>query len=113
MVDLPVARLLLHFCQPKLLVSVLEIAMLRIATCTNLSMMLQHRQQVSRCCLNVYDVLRLYRGHSFFSTNAELLDRYAACATASEVIQVQTDYLDQLSQASARVPAGQSAGRLL
>jgi hypothetical protein len=28
-------------------------------------------------------------GHSFFSTNDELLDRYAACDTAAEVIAVQ------------------------
>lgn len=60
--------------------------------------------------LDVLDLLR--RGHSFFSTNAELLDRYAACANASEVIQVQTEYLEQLTQASAKVPAGQPASTL-
>lgn len=27
-------------------------------------------------------------GHSFFSTNGELLERYGACTTAAEVIQV-------------------------
>lgn len=28
-------------------------------------------------------------GHSFFSTNADLLERYSACDTATEVIAVQ------------------------
>ena len=49
-------------------------------------------------------VALICRGHSFFSTNAELLDRYAACPTSAEVIQVQTDYLDQLARVPARIP---------
>ncbi|EFJ49150.1 hypothetical protein VOLCADRAFT_32707, partial [Volvox carteri f. nagariensis] len=32
-------------------------------------------------------------GHSFFSTNAELLARYGTCATAAAVIAAQNDYL--------------------
>ncbi|GIL45022.1 hypothetical protein Vafri_1983 [Volvox africanus] len=32
-------------------------------------------------------------GHSFFSTNAELLARYATCGTAAEIISAQNDYL--------------------
>lgn len=51
-------------------------------------------------------VALICRGHSFFSTNAELLDRYAACPTSAEVIQVQTDYLDQLARVPARIPNG-------
>ncbi|DBA91586.1 TPA: hypothetical protein ACH3X1_003199 [Trebouxia sp. C0004] len=46
------------------------------------------------------------RGHSFLSTNEELLDRYAACPTSAEVIQVQTEYLDQLTNIPAKVPDG-------
>ncbi|KAA6422954.1 MAG: RNase L inhibitor [Trebouxia sp. A1-2] len=45
-------------------------------------------------------------GHSFLSTNEELLDRYAACPTSAEVIQVQTEYLDQLTNIPAKVPDG-------
>ena len=52
---------------------------------------------------NSYD-----RGHSFLSTNEELLDRYAACPTSAEVIQVQTEYLDQLTNIPAKVPDGES-----
>lgn len=48
------------------------------------------------------------RGHSFLSTNEELLDRYAACPTSAEVIQVQTEYLDQLTNIPAKVPDGES-----
>jgi len=46
------------------------------------------------------------RGHSFLSTNEELLDRYAACPTSAEVIQVQTQYLDQLTNIPAKIPDG-------
>lgn len=46
------------------------------------------------------------RGHSFLSTNEELLDRYAACPTSAEVIQVQTQYLEQLANVPAKVPDG-------
>mmetsp|Transcript_42177 Transcript_42177/g.107842 ORF Transcript_42177/g.107842 Transcript_42177/m.107842 type:complete len:316 (-) Transcript_42177:125-1072(-) len=39
-------------------------------------------------------VLRRFKwGHSFFSTNAELLDRYAACSTSQDIIDTQTSYL--------------------
>ena len=42
------------------------------------------------------------RGHSFFSTNADLLERYAACPSAAEVIAVQTSFLEQLQNAPAK-----------
>eukprot|EP00891_Asterochloris_glomerata_P004300 jgi/Astpho2/4300/gw1.00064.100.1_t len=32
-------------------------------------------------------------GHSFFSTNADLLERYAACPSSVAVIEVQTSFL--------------------
>ena len=44
------------------------------------------------------------RGHSFFSTNEELLDRYAKCPGSAEVIAVQTSYLDALHAAPRAVP---------
>ena len=44
------------------------------------------------------------RGHSFFTTNEELLDRYAECPGSSEVIAVQTAYLDSLHAAPRYVP---------
>ena len=37
-----------------------------------------------------------HRGHSFLSANEELLARYAACPTSTEVIAVQAAYLAQL-----------------
>jgi pre-rRNA-processing protein TSR3 len=44
------------------------------------------------------DVARLYMGkfkwgHSFLSLNQDLLDRYSACGSASEVVQCQNDFL--------------------
>jgi len=65
------------------------------------------------CCLSskpaAYNITDAYdRGHSFLSTNEELLDRYAACPTSAEVIQVQTEYLDQLTNIPAKVPDGES-----
>lgn len=45
------------------------------------------------------------RGHSFLSTNEELLARYAACPTSAEVIAVQAAYLAQL-RAPPRPPPG-------
>jgi pre-rRNA-processing protein TSR3 len=36
----------------------------------------------------------LCRGHSFFSTNQQLLDKYAACATAADVISTQNAWLE-------------------
>ena len=44
------------------------------------------------------------RGHSFFTTNEELLDRYAECPGSAEVIEVQTSYLDSLHAAPRSVP---------
>ena len=44
------------------------------------------------------------RGHSFFSTNEELLDRYAECPGSAEIIAVQTSYLDALHAAPRAVP---------
>lgn len=35
-----------------------------------------------------------YRGDAFFDTNAELLERYAACPTAADVIAVQNEFLE-------------------
>lgn len=37
-------------------------------------------------------------GHSFFELNCELLDQYAACKSAEEVIAAQQDYLDNISR---------------
>jgi len=39
-------------------------------------------------------VMRRFKwGHSFFSTNSELLDAYSACSTSAEVIEVQNSYI--------------------
>jgi len=46
------------------------------------------------------------RGHAFLSANADLLDRYAACNTAQEVIQVQTSYLEHLQAKPPPEPEG-------
>ncbi len=40
------------------------------------------------------------------SANADLLDRYAACGTAQEVIQVQTSYLEHLQAKPPPEPEG-------
>lgn len=32
-------------------------------------------------------------GHAFYSVNNELLDKYSACATSTEVVDVQNRYL--------------------
>lgn len=53
------------------------------------------------------------RGHSFFSTNEELLDRYAECPGSAEVITVQTSYLEALQAAPRSVPTGQAPPVLL
>ena len=37
-------------------------------------------------------------GHSFFELNSELLDAYAECKSAEEVIAAQQDYLDNISR---------------
>jgi hypothetical protein len=36
----------------------------------------------------------IYRGHSFISLNENLLDEYANCETAAEVIDAQNRFLD-------------------
>lgn len=46
------------------------------------------------------------RGHSFFSTNADLLERYAACPSSAAVIEVQTSFLEQLQNAPPKAPDG-------
>ena len=46
------------------------------------------------------------RGHSFFSTNADLLERYAACPSSLAVIEVQTSFLEQLQNAQPKAPDG-------
>lgn len=37
----------------------------------------------------------MFRGHSFFSTNAELLEAYSNCETAADVIAAQNAWLEQ------------------
>ncbi|GFR50534.1 hypothetical protein Agub_g12804, partial [Astrephomene gubernaculifera] len=51
-------------------------------------------------------------GHSFFSTNAELLSRYAACANAAEVIAAQNEYLSGGHPSAGALP-GPSAAEVL
>ena len=50
------------------------------------------------------DLTLVCRGHSFFTTNEELLDRYAECPGSAEVIAVQTSYLESLHAAPRPVP---------
>ena len=45
-------------------------------------------------------------GHSFFELNAELLNMYAACKSAKEVIEAQQEYLENLSRQPLDVPEG-------
>ena len=49
------------------------------------------------------------RGHSFLSTNEELLHSYAACATSAEVIAVQTAYLEAMQADHDRTAARKGA----
>ncbi|KAL4448316.1 hypothetical protein ABPG75_005535 [Micractinium tetrahymenae] len=52
-------------------------------------------------------------GHSFLSLNEALLDRYAACATAAEVIAVQQAHLEGAQSGGGslrRLPAGMAGG---
>eukprot|EP00879_Flechtneria_rotunda_P003080 GHRR01003300.1.p1 GENE.GHRR01003300.1~~GHRR01003300.1.p1 ORF type:complete len:357 (+),score=115.34 GHRR01003300.1:230-1300(+) len=44
-------------------------------------------------------------GHSFFSTNAELLEAYSQCNTAAEVIQAQNTWLEQVTAAAPEWPS--------
>eukprot|EP00775_Hariotina_reticulata_P006808 gene6808-7024_t len=43
-------------------------------------------------------------GHSFFSTNAELLEAYSACNTAAEIIQAQNTLLSEVHNLEAITP---------
>lgn len=53
----------------------------------------------------------LRRGHSFLSLNEVLLDRYAACANAAEVIAVQAEHMESMQAAHGpRRPAGIDGG---
>lgn len=40
------------------------------------------------------------RGHSFFSLNGDLLDMYASCRNAAEVIEAQNRHLESLEQSN-------------
>lgn len=57
------------------------------------------------------------RGHGFFSTNAQLLERYSRCNTAVEVIASQNEWLQQggtgssLHTTGLLFPGGGEAGR--
>ncbi|GBF90622.1 ribosome biogenesis protein-like [Raphidocelis subcapitata] len=46
-------------------------------------------------------------GHSFFSTNAELLERYAECETAAEVIAAQNAWLEEVTAAGPEWPSSE------
>ena len=41
-------------------------------------------------------------GHGFFSLNEGLLDAYAACRTAADVVQAQQEYLQQAAEKDAQ-----------
>jgi pre-rRNA-processing protein TSR3 len=49
-------------------------------------------------------------GHSFLELNAELLERYAMCATAQQVIDVQETYLEEIRTRPLEVPEGREYG---
>ena len=49
-------------------------------------------------------------GHSFFSLNAELLARYAACRSAKAVIEEQNAYLSELKTRPLDTPEGREYG---
>ena len=59
-----------------------------------------------RCGAQVRPSALPCRGHSFFSTNADLLERYAACPSSAAVIEVQTSFLEQLQNAPPKAPDG-------
>ncbi|KAI8469227.1 MAG: hypothetical protein J3K34DRAFT_454232 [Monoraphidium minutum] len=46
-------------------------------------------------------------GHSFFSTNADLLERYAECDSAAEVIAVQNAWLEEVTAAGPEWPSSE------
>ena len=49
-------------------------------------------------------------GDSFFALNGELLGRYAACATAADVIRAQDAYLEEMRTQPLAAPAGREYG---
>lgn len=53
--------------------------------------------------------MRAYRGHSFLSLNADLLERYANCASASEIIETQNRFLESLREDAEREHAAKHA----
>eukprot|EP01147_Barroeca_monosierra_P008027 gene8027-741_t len=68
------------------------------------------------CCIvglqeEAEDILSKFKwGHAFFSLNNDLLQSYAACSTAAEVVGVQNRYIEQLQEeadAKKTVPYGQ------
>lgn len=42
-------------------------------------------------------------GKTFIKINAELLDKYSACSTSTDVVQVQNAYLEELKEESLRI----------
>ena len=46
-------------------------------------------------------VTSMSRGHSFFESNQDLLDRYAACSSAQEVLAAQNHSLQELRETHA------------
>jgi len=63
-----------------------------------------------RVLLNTNLSFSLLRGHSFFSLNGPLLERYAACANAVEVIEAQNKYLESLANESAATSRSKGSG---
>lgn len=49
-------------------------------------------------------------GDSFFALNGELLGRYAACATAADVIRAQDEYLEEMKTRPLEAPEGREYG---
>jgi pre-rRNA-processing protein TSR3 len=50
------------------------------------------------------------RGHSFFSTNAELLEVYSHCNSAAEVIEAQNKWLEEAAAGRPEWPTSSSDG---
>ena len=72
-----------------------------------------HCQGQSKPALETYSTQELalcFRGHAFFSANAELLDQYAACATGEDVISTQNAWLEALNSQTKPVPEGTHLG---
>jgi pre-rRNA-processing protein TSR3 len=49
-------------------------------------------------------------GHAFFTTNGELLERYAACATAADVIAAQGEWLERAASGGPEWPPTSPSG---